>query len=125
MNRLWPGTTAALVALGAFACGLALLMCMGSVPPSAAAPATSEVTVRLFQFRPATLSVPANRPITWTNADDIEHTVTSGEPGKKDGRFEARLAGKGATFVAQGLAPGTYHYFCERHPSMAGDVFIQ
>ena len=123
MIRLWPGTTAGLLALGALACGLSLLLCMGHVAYGAAA--TSEVTVRLFQFRPATLTVSANRPVAWTNADEIEHTVTSGEPGRKDGRFEARLAGKGATFVAQGLAPGTYHYFCERHPSMAGDLFIQ
>jgi plastocyanin len=100
-------------------------MCMGSMPHGAAATATSEVPVRLFQFRPATLAVPANRPITWTNAHDIEHAVTSGEAGKKDGRFEARRAGQGATRVAPGRAPGTYRDFCERHPSMTGDVFIQ
>lgn len=123
MNRLWPGTTAALLALGALGCGLALLVGMGSIRHSAAA--TSAVTVRLFQFRPAALTVPADRAVTWTNADDIEHTVTSGEAGRKDGRFEARLAGKGATFVARGLAPGSYHYFCERHPAMTGDLFIE
>ena len=124
MNRFWPGTPAALLALGALGCGLALLVGMGSIGHSAAA-TTSEVTVRLFQFRPATLTVPADRVVTWTNADDIEHTVTSGEAGRKDGRLEARLAGKGATFVARGLAPGGYHYHCERHPSMTGDLFIQ
>lgn len=124
MNRLWPGTTAAGLALGALGGGLALLVGVGSIRPGAAA-ATSEVTVRLFQFRPATLTVPADRAVTWTNADDIEHTVTSGDAGRKDGRLEAKLAGKGATFVARGLAPGSYHYFCERHPSMTGDLFIE
>ena len=96
MNRLWPGTTAALLAVGALGCGLALLVSMGSIRHTAAA-TTPEVTVRLFQFRPAALTVPPDHAVAWTNADDIEHTVT----------------------------PGTYHYFCERHPSMTGDLFIQ
>ena len=123
MNRLWPGTPAALIALVAFACAVALLV--GATGLRASAAVAADVTVRLFQFRPATLTMPASGTVTWTNTDDIEHTVTSGEPGRKDGRFEALLPGKGSTFVARGLPPGTYHYFCERHPSMTGDLFVQ
>src|SRR5262245_10416273 len=36
-----------------------------------------EVLVRTFAFRPDTLGVPSGTTVTWTNGDEIEHTVTS------------------------------------------------
>ncbi len=62
--------------------------------------------------------------MTWTNQDDIEHTVTSGTPDRPDGRFNSRLAGKGATFSFTFTEPGTYSYFCNRHQSMRGQVRV-
>jgi plastocyanin len=82
-------------------------------------------TVRLFQFQPASLQVDPGGRVTWTNQDEIVHTVTSGAPGAPDGRFEAALAGKGATASVVFAAPGVYPYFCARHPSMRGEVVVR
>src|SRR5580704_9348732 len=39
--------------------------------------ATKEVSIDNFSFSPATLTVSAGTRITWTNRDDIPHTVVS------------------------------------------------
>src|SRR5262249_26462056 len=39
--------------------------------------APSEVKIDNFSFTPATLTVPAGTQVTWTNRDDIPHTVVS------------------------------------------------
>jgi plastocyanin len=102
---------------------LALALSGAAAAPGAAP--RPEVTIRLFQFRPALVAAPPGQPVRWLNEDDIEHTVSSGEPGKTDGRFSAVLGGRGASFVAIGLAPGVYRYHCERHPSMTGELRVR
>jgi plastocyanin len=87
--------------------------------------AAASVAIRVFQFQLGVLEVPAGTRVTWTNHDDITHTVTSGAPGKKDARFEGRLAGKGAAYSHTFTKPGTYSYFCERHQSMAGEILVK
>src|SRR5437870_12991166 len=62
---------------------------------SIAATTESPVGVRVFQFRPGQLEVKAGTRVTWTNQDDITHTVTSGTPEQRDGRFDQRLEGRG------------------------------
>ncbi len=84
----------------------------------------SAITIRVFQFQPGQIDVKGGTAVTWTNQDDIEHTVTSGSPERPDGRFNARLAGKGATFASTFSQPGTYPYFCSRHQSMRGEVRV-
>ena len=89
----------------------------------ATAPPT-QVAVQVFQFRPGRLEVKAGTPVTWTNGDDITHTVTSGTPGAPDGRFAQRLEGRGAAATVELTNPGVYPYFCERHPSMRGEIRV-
>jgi plastocyanin len=84
----------------------------------------ARITVKLFQFQPARLEVKAGTTVTWVNEDDIGHTITSGAPDNKDGRFDMRLAGKGATFSFTFAQRGTYAYFCNRHNSMMGEIHV-
>jgi len=105
-----------LIVAGAVVLGVACL--------SAAAPTQSEVGVRVFQFRPGQLEVKAGTTVTWTNQDDITHTVTSGTPDQREGRFDRRLDGKGATTTVQFKDPGVYPYFCDKHPSMRGEIRV-
>ena len=91
---------------------------------SIAATTGSEVAVRVFQFRPGQIEIKAGTPVTWTNQDDITHTVTSGTPEKRDGRFDKRLEGKGAGATVEFTQPGVYPYFCDRHPSMRGEIRV-
>jgi plastocyanin len=102
---------------------LALLGLPASTFPQDAAAATA--AIRVFQFQPGALEVRSGTRVTWTNQDDITHTVTSGRPGVPDGRFDVELGGKGTTGSATFAAPGVYPYFCARHTSMRGEVVVR
>ncbi len=101
-----------------------VLMLMGMTPRPSAAPDTAAVEVRLFQFQPAALEVPAGSRVSWANADDIEHTVTTGEPDHPDGQFAGTLAGKGSRLSFRFDRPGVYSYFCDRHHFMRGEIRV-
>jgi plastocyanin len=89
----------------------------------AAAP-DGRVTVQLFKFRPDRLEVKAGTRVTWTNQDEIAHTVTSGTPEKPDTAFNMRLAGKGETASYDFTRAGEFPFFCARHPAMRGLVHV-
>jgi plastocyanin len=89
-----------------------------------ATPTATQIAVQIFQFRPGQLEVEAGTRVTWTNGDDITHTVTSGTPAERDGRFAQRLEGRGAAATVELETPGVYPYFCERHPSMRGEIRV-
>jgi plastocyanin len=103
------------------AAGVALIGLGGQGAESAPSPG---VSVHLFQFRPGRAEVARGMAVTWTNQDDITHTVTSGTPEQPDGRFDVRLAGKGATGTVEFESPGVYPYFCDRHRSMRGEIRV-
>lgn len=91
---------------------------------SSSAPAEPRVSVRVFQFRPDQLEIKAGTKVTWTNEDDIAHTVTSGAPDARDQRFDRRLDGVGAAATVEFTQPGVYPYFCDRHRSMRGEIRV-
>jgi plastocyanin len=100
----------------------------GSLPPAAAeGPGGTEaqVAVQLFQFRPNPMEVGVGTRVTWTNSDDINHTVTSGTPERRDGRFDGRLSGKGTNFSFDFTQPGAFPYYCARHQSMRGEIVVK
>lgn len=94
------------------------------VPAAAQAAPDASVNVQTFQFQPGDLAVRAGTRVTWTNQDDIGHTVTSGTPESRDGRFDSPLRAKGAKFSQNFGQPGTYTYFCDRHQSMRGQIRV-
>jgi len=102
--------------------GAIAVTALGSL--GAAAGAAPDVTVQLFQFQPGHAGVPKGTTITWTNQDDITHTITSGTPEMRDGHFDAQLAGKGTTASVTFTEPGVYPYFCRRHQSMRGEIRV-
>jgi plastocyanin len=82
------------------------------------------VDVRTFQFTPDTLRVATGTKVTWTNRDDIEHTVSGGSPDARDAAFSATLSRKGTTAERTFDRPGTFTYFCDRHHFMRGAVTV-
>jgi plastocyanin len=101
---------------------LTLLLSAGS-PGSAAKipqPATAEVKVDNFSFGPATLTVPVGTTVTWTNRDDIPHTVVS-----TDKVFKSKVLDTDEKFSFTFAKAGTYPYFCSIHPKMTGSVVVQ
>jgi plastocyanin len=121
MKRSTTCVIAAVTALGALAMAETPL----HAPWHSADAADGEVAIRIFAYQPSPLTVPKGSTVTWTSADDITHTVTSGAPGKKDGRFDGQLAGKGTAYRHTFTEPGTYSYFCGRHQSMTGEIVVK
>jgi plastocyanin len=84
------------------------------------AAATAEVRVDNFSFGPGTLTVAAGTTVTWTNRDDIPHTVVS-----TDGVFKSKVLDTDEKFSYTFTKPGTFPYFCSIHPKMTGNVAVQ
>lgn len=93
-------------------------------PSTADAPNTRNLRIALFQFSPVTAQARVGSPITWTNSDQIEHSVTHGTPAASGGAFDSGLFTQGQHFTFTFTAPGEYPYFCTRHPSMAGLIQV-
>jgi plastocyanin len=104
---------------------LALVIGLTALASPAAAGRESGITVQLFRFKPGRLEVGVGTRLTWTNQDDIAHTVTSGTPERPDGRFDLALTGRGATGAVAFAQPGAYPYFCNRHQSMRGEIQVK
>jgi plastocyanin len=99
-----------------------LLLPAGSPGRSAntAEPASAEVKVDNFSFGPATLTVTVGTTVTWTNRDDIPHTIVS-----TDKVFKSKVLDTDETFSFTFSKAGTYPYFCSIHPKMTGSVVVQ
>jgi plastocyanin len=73
--------------------------------------AESTVDVRMFRFGGGSVDVKAGDRVRWITGDEITHTVTSGTPGRPDGRFDQKLQGKGAAATVEFKDRGVYPYF--------------
>jgi plastocyanin len=83
-------------------------------------PDSMEVKIDNFSFGPATLTVPAGTTVSWTNRDDIPHTVVSTE-----GVFKSKVLDTDEKFSFTFSKAGSYPYFCSIHPKMTGKVIVQ
>lgn len=105
-------------------CALAVFVMSACLAPALAGEAV-KVDIKLFQFKPKELAVKVGTTVTWTNADAIEHSVTAGEPGKPSATFDSGFFIKGGSYAHTFAAPGSYAYFCKRHPSMHAVVKVE
>jgi len=87
-----------------------------------AAPAPAEVKIDNFSFGPATLTVAVGTTVTWTNRDDIPHTVVSSDDPKA---FKSKVMDTDEKFSYTFITPGTFSYFCSVHPKMTGTVVVK
>ena len=86
------------------------------------AAAEAQVTIDNFSFSPAELAVAAGTRVTWTNRDDIPHTVTDAATPRA---MRSPPLDTGDSFAFTFERPGTYHYFCSLHPHMQGTVIVR
>jgi 3',5'-cyclic-AMP phosphodiesterase len=84
------------------------------------APAPAQVKIDNFSFGPQTLTVPVGTTVTWTNRDDIPHTIVS-----TDGVFKSKVRDTDETFSYTFTKAGAYTYFCSVHPKMTGKIIVQ
>lgn len=79
-----------------------------------------EVKIDNFSFGPAELTVRVGSTVTWTNRDDIPHTVRS-----TDGVFKSKVLDTDDKFSFTFSKAGIYPYFCSLHPKMTAKVIVQ
>ena len=89
-------------------------------PAKAPQAASAEVKVDNFSFGPGTLTVAVGTTVTWTNRDDIPHTIVS-----TDRVFKSKVLDTDEKFSFTFAKAGTYPYFCSIHPKMTGSVVVQ
>ncbi len=79
-----------------------------------------QVTIDNFSFVPQVLTVKAGTSVTWTNKDDVPHTVVSTVK-----KFASRVLDTDERFSFTFRDPGTYEYYCSVHPHMTGKIVVQ
>jgi plastocyanin len=87
----------------------------------AAAPAAGPIAVHIsnFTFGPKMATVKVGQTVTWTNDDDIPHTVVA-----TDKSFRSKVLDTGQSFSFTFTKPGQIAYFCSLHPMMTGKVTV-
>jgi plastocyanin len=77
-------------------------------------------SIEAFAFEPERIEATAGQPVTWTNHDPAEHTVT-----QEGGGFDSGTMAASATFTQTFDRPGEYRYICALHPGMKGAVVVR
>lgn len=101
--------------------------------PGAAADAMTDatdggdsVTIKTFMYEPDPLEVDAGTTVTFTNEDNILHTVTEGTKEKPvKGGFDLKLDGPGTSGELTLDEPGTIQYTCTIHQGMDGSMVVR
>jgi plastocyanin len=101
---------------GRSAVAAALLMLLGATTVRA-----QQVNVNIdnFTFAPQELTLKVGDSVTWTNHDDIPHTVVSA------GKFRSKTLDTDGSFSFTFTAAGDYKYFCSLHPHMTGMIKVE
>ena len=113
-------SVAVLIAVAAL--GIATLGAKNSAVAAQEKTQNAEVKIDNFSFGPAVLTVPVGSDVTWTNRDDIPHTVVSTDDPKA---FKSKVLDTDEKFSFTFTKAGTYSYFCSVHPKMTGKVIVQ
>jgi plastocyanin len=91
---------------------------------TAQAPAeAASVDIPDISFDPADITVKAGTAVTWTNSDDIQHTVTKvGGPGPQ---FDSGNLDPGDEFEQTFDKKGKIDYVCTIHADQEGSVTVE
>src|SRR5205085_1594897 len=117
MTRAFKTLTLQAAALAASALMPSSVAVMTKAAP---APAAAAVRIENFTFKNPVITVKPGTTVTWTNGDDIPHTVVS-----KDGVFKSKVLDTGDRFSFTFAKPGQYGYFCSLHPHMTGTIIVK
>src|SRR3954454_11386502 len=95
-----------------------------AAPPAFAgdAPATAQVGIDNFTFSPPVLTIARGTKVTWTNHDDIPHTVTSSQD---PAHMRSPVLDTDETYSLTFEKPGTFGFFCSLHPHMQSQVVVR
>jgi plastocyanin len=88
-------------------------------PPKAPAK-TVAIDIDNFKFGIVSLEVAVGTTVTWTNRDDVPHTVVSLKK-----VFKSPALDTGEHFSYTFMDAGTFDYYCSVHPRMTGTIVVK
>jgi plastocyanin len=100
--------------------GLLGLLAGVAVMAAPAAAQDTAVKIENFTFAPQRVTVKAGTTVTWTNDDDIPHTVASATKA-----FKSKALDTDDKFWFTFTTAGVYEYFCSLHPHMTGTIVVE
>jgi plastocyanin len=80
----------------------------------------AQVRIDNFTFGPGKMTVGKGTAVTWTNQDDIPHSIVLTTLGVRSKALDTDK-----TFTYQFDKAGTFSYVCGLHPSMHGQVVVR
>jgi plastocyanin len=83
---------------------------------------TTDVSIVEYAFSPASISVPLNAVVRWTNNGTMTHTVTSTTV-PTNGVFDSQVSA-GSSLCLKFTSAGSFSYHCSIHTSMTGIVTV-
>jgi plastocyanin len=86
----------------------------------AAQDAANVVKIDNFTFGPKELTVAVGTTVTWTNHDDIPHTVVD-----KNTTFRSKALDTNDSYSFTFASAGSFDYFCGLHPHMVGKIIVK
>jgi plastocyanin len=91
-----------------------------SPAPTPEASTNNSVSIVNMNYSPADITVKKGTKVTWTNNDDVAHTVTA----DTGNAFDSGNMEKGKTFSFTFDTVGTFPYHCIYHSNMHGKVTV-
>ena len=79
-----------------------------------------KIVIKDVAFSPKELKIKKGDTVTWTNADERDHTVTA-----DDGSFKSGNLGDSETYKRKFDKPGRYKYHCDYHPRMKATIIVE
>ena len=80
----------------------------------------SQVGIDNFKFAPTPLTISKGTEVTWTNHDDIPHSIVLNSLGVRSKAMDTD-----GTFTYRFDKTGTYFYVCGLHPYMQAKVVVK
>jgi plastocyanin len=96
-----------------------LLACL-IVPITARSDDAAQVKIDNFTFGPGKVTIAKGTAVTWTNQDDIPHSIVLTALGVRSKALDTDKA-----FTYQFDKTGTFSYVCGLHPQMHGTVVVK
>lgn len=83
-------------------------------------PNPNSVSIPGLSFSPSNITITVGQKVTWTNNDNISHTVTS----TNSAFTSSGNLSPGASYEFTFNTAGSYPYHCSIHPAMTGTVTV-
>ncbi len=81
-----------------------------------------QVEIKDFAFNSNNIEINVGDIITWTQKDNVQHTVTIVNGPES---FDSGLLTKGQSFTYKFTKPGVYEYKCNPHDYMRGKIIVK